>query len=167
MTGTQPDDPGVPARPCTGQGHRGDVDGKGHGGLDEEDALGLRIRAARHARRMTLAELGGEDLSRSFLSLVERGKSRISLRALTIVARKLDLPISYFFDQPAASSPEVPRLVAPVEVAVRVLHQTTHELTIEVHMQRGASDGDAAAGDDTEQPRPQTDLPCFLQEFGR
>jgi len=47
---------------------------------------------------MTLAQVGGEDLSRSFLSLVETGRSRISLRALSIVAGRLDLPITYFLE---------------------------------------------------------------------
>lgn len=47
---------------------------------------------------MSLAQLGGEDLSRSFLSLVESGRSRISLRALAIVAERLDMPMSYFLE---------------------------------------------------------------------
>lgn len=55
---------------------------------------------------MTLAELGGNELSRSFLSSVERGRSRISLRALTIVARRLGLPMGYFFDGEASSDTE-------------------------------------------------------------
>jgi tetratricopeptide (TPR) repeat protein len=58
--------------------------------------VGQRIRKARVERGMTLAQLGGGDLSRSFLSLVETGKARISLRSLSIVARRLELPLSYF-----------------------------------------------------------------------
>lgn len=58
--------------------------------------VGPKIRAARLERGMSLAQVGGEDLSRSFLSLVERGRSRISLRALAIVADRLELPIAYF-----------------------------------------------------------------------
>lgn len=61
--------------------------------------VGRRIRAARLDRGMTLAQVGGNDLSRSFLSLVELGRSRISLRALAIVAQRLDLPMSYFLDE--------------------------------------------------------------------
>ena len=66
--------------------------------------VGRRIRAARLDRGMTLAQVGGDDLSRSFLSLVELGRSRISLRALAIVAERLDLPISYFLDDASSSS---------------------------------------------------------------
>lgn len=67
-------------------------------GEDLGSDIGRRIRRARKERGMSLAQLGGEDLSRSFLSLVELGKSRISLRALSIVAQRLELPISYFLE---------------------------------------------------------------------
>src|SRR5579871_1824390 len=60
--------------------------------------VGRRIRQARIDRGMSLAKLGGDDLSRSFLSLVELGKSRISLRALALIADRLETPISYFLD---------------------------------------------------------------------
>jgi tetratricopeptide (TPR) repeat protein len=60
--------------------------------------VGQRIRAARQARGLSLAQVGGNDLSRSFLSLVELGRSRISLKALSIVAGRLDLPMSYFLE---------------------------------------------------------------------
>src|SRR5947209_17927876 len=60
--------------------------------------VGKRIRAARQSRGMSLAQVGGTDLSRSFLSLVELGRSRISLKALAIVADRLDLPMSYFLE---------------------------------------------------------------------
>ncbi|MBV9279411.1 MAG: tetratricopeptide repeat protein [Chloroflexi bacterium] len=66
--------------------------------------VGQRIRAARQERGMSLAQLGGQDLSRSFLSLVELGRSRISLRALTIVAERLGLPVSYFLEGAPGSS---------------------------------------------------------------
>lgn len=58
--------------------------------------VGKRIRMARLERGMSLADVGQEDLSRSFLSLVELGRSRISLRALAIVAERLELPVGYF-----------------------------------------------------------------------
>src|SRR5579884_2839705 len=69
-----------------------------HGSSIELQAadVGRRIREARLAKGMSLAKLGGDDLSRSFLSLVELGRSRISLRALGIVAERLELPMSYF-----------------------------------------------------------------------
>lgn len=84
-----------------------DLTARGRDGKAQIDVLaadvGQRIRAARKARGMSLADVGRDDLTRSFLSLVELGRSRISLRALSIVASRLDLPISYFLeDAPGA-----------------------------------------------------------------
>jgi HTH-type transcriptional regulator, quorum sensing regulator NprR len=79
-----------------------DLTAHGPNGKSQIDVLaadvGQRIRAARKARGMSLADVGRDDLTRSFLSLVELGRSRISLRALSIVASRLDLPISYFLE---------------------------------------------------------------------
>lgn len=81
--------------------------------------IGRRIRAARTARGLTLAQLGGNDLSRSYLSLVERGRSRISVRALAIVARRLEVPMSYFLDErPNLQLAESPTKVDHVEAAI-------------------------------------------------
>jgi len=66
--------------------------------------VGRRIRKARLERGLTVAQLGGEELSRSFLTLVEGGRSRISLRALAIVAERLELPISYFVEDAEGES---------------------------------------------------------------
>lgn len=82
--------------------------------------VGRRIRAARRERGMSLAQLGGEDLSRSFLSLVELGRSRISLRALSIVATRLDLPISHFLDDaPGVSDAMAELALDQAEAAMR------------------------------------------------
>jgi tetratricopeptide (TPR) repeat protein len=79
-----------------------DSTARGRDGKSQIDVLaadvGQRIRAARKARGMSLADVGRDDLTRSFLSLVELGRSRISLRALSIVASRLELPISYFLE---------------------------------------------------------------------
>ena len=62
--------------------------------------IGRRIRAARLEQGLSLAELGGAELSRSFLSAVERGRTRISLRALTIVAARPKRSVAYFLEDP-------------------------------------------------------------------
>ena len=80
--------------------------------------VGRRIRAARLARGMTLAELGGTDLSRSFLSSVEHGRSSISLRALARVARRLRLPVSYFVDSAPPLDAPPPHSVDQAEAAL-------------------------------------------------
>src|SRR5947209_14678293 len=89
--------------------------------------VGKRIRAARLERGMTLAQVGGDDLSRSFLSLVELGRSRISLRALAIVADRLDLPMSYFLDDSAGGTHAAAELLvdqAEVALALRNPQET-------------------------------------------
>jgi tetratricopeptide (TPR) repeat protein len=69
---------------------------------------------------MSLAQLGGQDLSRSFLSSVEHGRSRISVRALSIVADHLGLPLSYFLDSPAESREATVQLaLSKAETAIR------------------------------------------------
>ncbi len=90
--------------------------------------IGKRIRRARLARKMTLTQLGGDDLSRSFLSLIEGGKSRISIKSLFIVADALDLPMSYFFGDEDDKSP-LPSYDA------RVTSQTSKKITIELTVQ--------------------------------
>jgi hypothetical protein len=44
-------------------------------------------------RQMTQAELAGSDFSKGFVSLVESGRTRMSLRAAGILASRLDLSL--------------------------------------------------------------------------
>lgn len=60
---------------------------------------------------MTLAHLGGDELTRGFLSAVELGRSSISLKALSIVADRLGLPISYFLQDAEAANDLVAELL--------------------------------------------------------
>jgi tetratricopeptide (TPR) repeat protein len=70
---------------------------------------------------MSLAQLGSDDLTRSFLSLVELGRSRISLRALAIVADRLQLPMSYFLDDGTSHSESLMELsLDQAELALRM-----------------------------------------------
>jgi transcriptional regulator with XRE-family HTH domain len=83
-----------------------------------QQRVGERIRHARRQRGQSLAELGNDVLSRSFLSLVERGRSRISLRALELVADRLELPLGYFVDEQPDLSAFDPARVDHVKAAV-------------------------------------------------
>ena len=58
--------------------------------------LGSRLRAKRRALHMSQHQLGGEDFSPSYVSAVERGKIRPSLKALYILADRLGEPVTYF-----------------------------------------------------------------------
>src|SRR5947209_4826312 len=71
--------------------------------------VGQRLRRARQEKGLSLAQLGGTELTRGFLSAVETGRSSISLKALSLVAHRLGLPVSYFTDdRPVLSVPVVP-----------------------------------------------------------
>src|SRR5713226_9456431 len=63
---------------------------------DESDnrpgrAVGAKIRAARRAMKLTQSKLAGPDFSVSYISAIERGQIQPSLRALEILARRLEL----------------------------------------------------------------------------
>ena len=60
--------------------------------------LGERIRAARLERKMTQDELARDTFSKSYVSAVELGKIHPSIKALRILARRLQLPASYFLE---------------------------------------------------------------------
>jgi transcriptional regulator with XRE-family HTH domain len=68
------------------------VQARSKGEVDPE--LGKRIRSLRLARRMTQEELAGGDFSKGYISLVETGRTRVSLRAAGILARRLGVPLS-------------------------------------------------------------------------
>lgn len=60
--------------------------------------LGSRLRGKRKALKMSQHQLGGEDFSPSYVSAVERGKIRPSLKALYILADRLGEPVTYFLE---------------------------------------------------------------------
>jgi tetratricopeptide (TPR) repeat protein len=60
--------------------------------------IGEKIRAARLAGRLTQEQLAGDDLSKSYISEVERGR-RIPRRVtLKVLAQRLHKPLSHFLD---------------------------------------------------------------------
>lgn len=61
------------------------------------ESVGARIRAARIDKKYTQSQLAGTDFSISYISAIERGQIQPSLRALEIIAQRLGLPSSRFF----------------------------------------------------------------------
>ena len=55
-----------------------------------------RIREARLAAGLTLAELGGGEVSRTFIHQLEKGVSRPSADVLELISRKTGKPVRYF-----------------------------------------------------------------------
>ncbi len=85
-------------------------------------ALGDRLRQARLERGLTQEALAQPEFTKSYISAVERGKARPSLKALELLARRLDLPLSSFLT--AAPSADEVDLVALEEKFAYQLDQT-------------------------------------------
>jgi len=69
--------------------------------------LGREVRSLRHARDMTLEELGAKTgLSVGFLSQIERGLSNPSVIALHDIGKALGVNISWFFAENDPGPPE-------------------------------------------------------------
>ena len=56
--------------------------------------LGPRLREARRAHQMSQEALAAPEFSKSYISAIERGRARPSLRALEVLARRLGLSVS-------------------------------------------------------------------------
>lgn len=56
--------------------------------------MGERVRIFRTARGLTQARLAGDDFTKGFISLVETGRTRMSLRAAEIVASRLGVSVA-------------------------------------------------------------------------
>ena len=69
-----------------------------------DPAFGDRLRALRQARGFTQAVLAGDDFTTGFISLVETGRTRVSLRAAEILARRLGVSVSELMG-PTTSGP--------------------------------------------------------------
>lgn len=78
------------------------------------ESVGARIRAARLDKKYTQSQLAGTDFSISYISAIERGQIQPSLRALEIIAQRLGLPSSHFFQNTSTSFQEWPAAALPL-----------------------------------------------------
>ncbi len=60
--------------------------------------LGEHIREARHSLGLTLQELAWPDLTKGFISQLERNLTRPSVSSLTRLAVRLKRPLSYLLE---------------------------------------------------------------------
>ncbi len=68
-------------------------------------ALGERVRAARHQLGLSQAQLAGDELTKGFISQLESGLVRPSIRSLQVIAGRLGKPLDYFIgDEPLAAN---------------------------------------------------------------
>jgi tetratricopeptide (TPR) repeat protein len=67
--------------------------------------LGERVRAARRDAGLSQAQLAGDELTKGFISQIESGLVRPSIRSLQHIAQKLGKPLDYFIaDEPLAAA---------------------------------------------------------------
>ena len=67
-----------------------------------------RVREARLAAGLSLGDLAGDDVSRTFIHFVEHGRSRPSRRVLELIAERTGRPVGYFLTHERPDSGEVP-----------------------------------------------------------
>ena len=128
--------------------------------------LAERVRSLRLARGMSQAELGGDRLTKAFISHVESGRSRLSPESARYLAERLGVPVSVLDPDPPVAGNRV-ALLRATEAAIRAeqperarallgelaeyLHTPAalaeyHRLWGELHLLNGAPDAAVDAG---------------------
>jgi tetratricopeptide (TPR) repeat protein len=83
-----------------------------HGGSSRMDStpaplsagtLGQRLRQARRQRGLTQEALAAPEFTKSYVSAVERGRARPSLKALELLAQRLQTPVAELLAAPAST----------------------------------------------------------------
>jgi transcriptional regulator with XRE-family HTH domain len=84
--------------------------------MDINDRIASRVRQIRAERGLSLEALAeGSGVSRSMISLIERGQSSATAVVLEKLATGLDVPLAWLFDAPAAPASPVSRRKDQVE----------------------------------------------------
>ena len=80
----------------------------GDGAVSDGKTLGERVRSARREAGLSQAQLAGDELTKGFISQIESGLVRPSIRSLQHIASTLDRPLDYFIaDEPLAATKRV------------------------------------------------------------
>lgn len=84
-----------------------------------DPGVGLKVRELRGARGMTQAALAGPDFSKGFISLLETGRTRISLRAAHILAGRLGVDVTDLLAAPTSDQQDLEFMVLRAEQSLR------------------------------------------------
>lgn len=85
-----------------------------------DPAVGLRLRTLREARNLTQADLAAKDFTPAFISLVETGRTRMSIRAAELIAARLGVALADLVAaSTTASSPEIELKLVQAEADLR------------------------------------------------
>lgn len=86
-----------------GAEHKGPMAGAA-GAVSGSGTLGERVRSARRDAGLSQAQLAGDELTKGFISQIESGLVRPSIRSLQHIASALRRPLDYFIaDEPLAA----------------------------------------------------------------
>jgi tetratricopeptide (TPR) repeat protein len=119
--------------------------------------VGTNIREVRTKLGLTQAQLAAPEFSISYISAIERGKIRPSLKALSILAKRLDVPLTFLLEgspagaaearavgySPADSGPDQKIDVDLLQANVLIQQQAytqAHELLDSIHADRVTTD---------------------------
>lgn len=83
-----------------------------------------RVRQARTAAGLSLADVAGTDVSRTMIHFIEHGRARPSERVLQLIAERTGKPVSYFVvsggeGQPAGAEESLSRQLTAAAARVR------------------------------------------------
>jgi tetratricopeptide (TPR) repeat protein len=84
-----------------------------------DPSVGLKIRELRLARGITQSALAGPDFSKGFISLLETGRTRISLRAAHVLAARLGVEVTDLLSAPTADRQDVEFMLLRAEQEIR------------------------------------------------
>jgi|GEM_PF-1455352 len=69
--------------------------------------LGPKIRQIREQLGLSQKQLAGEDMTRSYISLIEKGRAVPSQRMLKIISRRLNTPMEFFLGGSASTDSDI------------------------------------------------------------
>lgn len=90
--------------------------------------LGVRIRTLRQQAGLSQRQLAGKEMTRAFISMVERGHAKPSLGKLQIIARRLEKPVGYLLEEREGQDQDVAE--ALLEAARRKVESGKFELAV-------------------------------------
>lgn len=87
-----------------------------------DPGVGVKVRELRTSRNMTQAALAGPDFSKGFISLLETGRTRISLRAAHILAARLGVEVTDLLSAPTTDRQDLEFMLLRAEQELRAGH---------------------------------------------
>ena len=84
-------------------------------GASIDPTLGERLRGLRQARRLTQRQLAGDDFTKGYISLIENGATRVSLRAASIFADRLGVGVADLLQTASRSDRETELRIVQAE----------------------------------------------------